>query len=73
MSPNSVRLLKGEKVRIVIFFIYLIHVIAHSQNGMDLTQSFSESVWASVLLADISGFTKLSSILDVEDLKAHIK
>jgi len=33
---------------------------------------FCETVFASVLIADISGFTKLASTLEVEDLKRHI-
>lgn len=43
-----------------------------SQSGIAPSQSFCEPVFGSVLLADISGFTKLSSILEVEDLKRHI-
>jgi class 3 adenylate cyclase len=34
---------------------------------------FCEDVYATVLFADISGFTRLSSHIDVESLKRHIK
>mmetsp|Transcript_20778 Transcript_20778/g.29874 ORF Transcript_20778/g.29874 Transcript_20778/m.29874 type:complete len:1773 (+) Transcript_20778:103-5421(+) len=40
--------------------------------GKVASHVFCETVFASVLLADISGFTKLASTLDVEDLKRHI-
>lgn len=38
-----------------------------------MRQIFSETVFAAVMLADISGFTKLASKLNVEELKRHIK
>ncbi len=34
---------------------------------------FSETVFAAVMLADVSGFTKLASRLSVEELNRHIK
>ena len=36
-------------------------------------EAWSESRFGCVLLADISGFTRLSTILSVEQLKHHIK
>lgn len=34
---------------------------------------FCNSVYATILFADISGFTRLSSHINVESLKKHIK
>lgn len=36
-------------------------------------EAWSETLFGCVLLADISGFTRLSTILNVEQLKHHIK
>jgi class 3 adenylate cyclase len=44
-----------------------------SDTGEDTKLPFCETVFAAVMLADISGFTKLASQLNVEELKRHIK
>lgn len=50
----------------------LIHMCMLHRFAKELTP-FSQTVFAAVLFADISGFTRLSARLNVEELKYHIK
>jgi hypothetical protein len=55
-----------------------LHLLSQLDKRPDLTdgrtfEPFSETVFGTVLFADISGFTKLSTKLSSEQLKIHIK
>ena len=47
--------------------------IVCSDKSQDVFGVWSTGAFGCVLLADISGFTKLANSLDVESLKFHIK
>jgi len=55
-----------------------LHLLSQLDKRSDLTNGrpfgpFRETVYGTVLFADISGFTKLSTKLSSEQLKIHIK
>ena len=57
----------------LMFGCLLINIFLLRKKGHDIFQPWSVTVFGCVLLADISGFTKLANKLDIESLKFHIK
>lgn len=54
------------------FILFTIH--AHLfRLGLTMLEPYCETVFAAVLFADISGFTRLSARLSEDELKFHIK
>jgi hypothetical protein len=80
MSPRHQRLfriifVKGEKIslhvpRLFLSFHFVLSLLHSPQN---LDGPWSCQRYSPVLIADISGFTKLASTLHIEELKYHIK